>query len=138
MMAEISALVKGVRQLLGLTQKQLARELGVGLSTVNQWENTRRRPQPVLLARHWEIKTTLSQGSSDHLTRHEAWAFNQRWDAVHAAKRQELASTPVVQKFHQMEALLASARHLGWIEARTAEEIGFQERWARLRRILPT
>jgi transcriptional regulator with XRE-family HTH domain len=137
MMADISALVKGVRQLLGFTQKQLARDLGVSLSTINQWENARRRPQPVLLERLREIQTTLSQGSSDHLTKHEAWAFKQRWDAVNAAERQELAATPLVQKFRQLEALLASARHLGWTEPLAEDESEFWERWARLRRILP-
>ena len=135
MMADISALVKGVRQLLGLTQKQFARELGVSCSTVNQWENARRRPQPVFLERLREIKSSLSQGSSDHLTKHEAWAFKQRWDAVNAAEGQELATTPVAQKFRQLEALLASARHLGWTESPAEDEGGVWERWTRLRRI---
>jgi len=49
MMADIPALVKRLRKQLGLTQKQFARKLGVVCSTVNQWENARRRPQPVLL-----------------------------------------------------------------------------------------
>ena len=64
MMADIPALVKRLRKQLGLTQAQFAREVRVSLSTVNQWENSRRRPQPVLLARLREMKTSLSQGSS--------------------------------------------------------------------------
>jgi len=125
MMADIPALVKGLRQLLGLTQKQFARELGVSFSTVNQWENARRRPQPARLQRLLEIKTSLSQGSSGRLTKNEARAFKQRWAAVNAAERQELAATPVAQKFRQTEALLASARHLGWTESPAEVRAGF-------------
>jgi transcriptional regulator with XRE-family HTH domain len=135
MIADIPALVKGLRQLLGLTQKQFAREVGVSFSSVNQWENARRRPQPVLLQRLLEIKASLSQGSSDHLTKYEARAFKQRWAAVNAAERQELAATPVVQKFRQLEALLASARHLGWTESAAEDEGEVWERWTSLRRI---
>lgn len=135
MMADIPSLVKGLRQLLGLTQKQFARELRVSFSTVNQWENARRRPQPARLQRLLEIKTSLSQGSSGRLTKNEARAFKQRWAEVNAAERQELAATPVAQKFRQSEALLASARHLGWTEAPAEDEGGVWERWTRLRRI---
>ena len=35
----IPSLVKRLRQRLGLTQEQLAHEVGVTFSTVNQWEN---------------------------------------------------------------------------------------------------
>jgi transcriptional regulator with XRE-family HTH domain len=135
MMADIPTLVKRLRKQLGLTQAQFAWELGVACSTVNQWGNARRRPQPVLLARLRKMKTSLSQGSSDHLTEREARAFKQRWEAVNAAERQDLASTPVAQKFRQLEALIASARQLGWTEAPTEDESEVWERWARLRRI---
>jgi transcriptional regulator with XRE-family HTH domain len=135
MMADIPALVKGVRQLLGLTQKQLARELGVSLSTVSHWEKARQRPQPVLLERLRELQSSLSPGSSDHLSQQEAQAFKQRWDAVNAAEHQELAATPVAQKFRQLEALLASARHLGWTQSPAEDEGGVWERWTMLRRI---
>jgi len=124
-----------LRKQLGLTQAQFARELGVACSTVNQWENARRRPQPVLLARLREMKTSLSQDPSDHLTKREARAFKQRWEAVNAAEREDLAATPVAQKFRQLEALIASARQLGWTEAPTAAEDWVWERWGRLRRI---
>ena len=137
MMADIPTLVKRLRQQLGLTQALFARELGVACSTVNQWENARRRPQPVLLARLREMKTSLSQGSSDHLTKHEARAFKQRWEAVNAAEREDLAATPVTQKFRQLEALIASAKQLGWTEAPAEDEGGVWERWARLRRMFP-
>ena len=135
MMTDIPALVKGLRQILGLSQVQFARELRVSFSTVNQWENARRRPQPASLQRLLEIKTSLSQGSSGRLTQNEARAFKQRWAAVNAAERQELAATPVAQKFRQSEALLASARHLGWTESPAEGEGGVWERWTKLRRI---
>jgi len=134
MMADIPTLVKRLRKQLGLTQAQFARELGVSFSTVNQWENARRRPQPVLLQRLLEMATSLGQGSFHHLTKQEARAFKQRWNLVNSAERQELASTPVAQKFRQLEALLASARQLGWTDL-AAKDDGVWERWTRLRRI---
>jgi transcriptional regulator with XRE-family HTH domain len=130
-------LAKRLRKQLEITQKQFTRELGVVCSTVNQWENARRRPQPVLLARLREMKTSLRQGSSDHLTKHEARAFKQRWEGVNAAEREDLATTPVAQKFRQLEALIASARQLGWTEAPTEDKGGVWERWTRLRRMFP-
>jgi putative transcriptional regulator len=135
MMADIPAWVKRLRKQLGLTQEQFARELGVTCSTVNQWENARRRPRPFLLQRLREIETSLGQGSCGHLTKQEARAFKQRWAAVNAAEREDLATTPVAQKFRQLEALIASARQLGWTEPPTEDEGEVWERWARLRRI---
>jgi transcriptional regulator with XRE-family HTH domain len=55
---DFSTLVKDLRQRLGLTQEQLAHELGVTFSTVNQWENGRRRPQPFLRKRLLEMKAS--------------------------------------------------------------------------------
>ena len=135
MMTDIPALVKGLRQLLGLTQKQFSRELGVSCNTVNQWENARRQPQPARLQRLLEIKTSLSQGFSGCLTKNEAQAFKQRCAVVNAAERQELAATSVAQKFRQSEALLASAMHLGWTESPAEDEGEVWERWTKLRRI---
>jgi transcriptional regulator with XRE-family HTH domain len=122
MMADIPILVKRLRKQLELTQAQFAWELGVACSTVKQWEIARRRPQPVLLARLREIETSLGQGSFDHLTEREARAFKQRWEAVNAAERHDLAATPVAQKFRMVEALIASARQLGWTEAPTEDK----------------
>ena len=50
MSREITELVKAIRRTRGLTQEQLAREVGVTFSTVNAWENGRHRPIPALLA----------------------------------------------------------------------------------------
>ncbi len=38
-----------LRKKLGMTQEQLARELGVTVGTVNRWENGRFRPSPLAL-----------------------------------------------------------------------------------------
>ena len=117
--------------------KPRQRKPGVAPRRASQGEEGKARlgPQPVLLARLREIEASLGQGSSGHLTKREARAFKQRWDAVHAAERQDLAATPVAQKFRQLEALIASARQLGWTEAPTEDEGGVWERWAKLRRI---
>lgn len=55
----IPGLVKRLRERMGLTQEQFAREVGVTFSTVNQWENGRRRPQPFLLKRLVEMEESL-------------------------------------------------------------------------------
>ena len=44
---EVSVL--DLRKRLGMTQEQLARELGVTVGTVNRWENGRFRPSPLAL-----------------------------------------------------------------------------------------
>lgn len=36
---DFGSVVKQVRKELGLSQEQLARELGISFSTVNRWEN---------------------------------------------------------------------------------------------------
>ena len=55
--ATVGALVKRLRKRMRLTQEQFARELGVSFSTVNQWENDRRRPHPYLMSRLRELDT---------------------------------------------------------------------------------
>jgi transcriptional regulator with XRE-family HTH domain len=58
---DVTALVKRLRERMGLTQEQFAREVGVTFSTVNQWENGHRRPQPYLLKRLLEMEASLEQ-----------------------------------------------------------------------------
>lgn len=60
----VAELVKRLRQRMGLTQEQFAREVGVTFSTVNLWENGHRRPQPYLLKRLLEMKENLDAGAS--------------------------------------------------------------------------
>ncbi|MBM4274341.1 MAG: helix-turn-helix domain-containing protein [Deltaproteobacteria bacterium] len=131
---DIPALVKSLRGRLGLTQEQFAHEVGVTFSTVNQWENGRRRPQPFLVKRLIEMEAASVEVSAGLLTRKEAQAFKRRWEVVNAAEKKELASTPVAHKFRQVAALLASAGKLGWTETLGAEDDLVWERWARLRR----
>ena len=76
------------------------------------------------------MEAALGEGSAGRLARGEAQAFKRRWNA---AEREELASTPVIQKFRQLAALLASAGQLGWTEALAAAADLVRERWVRLR-----
>jgi putative transcriptional regulator len=131
---DIPALVKGLRRRLGLTQEQFAHEVGVTFSTVNQWENGRRRPQPFLLKRLLEMEAASGKNSAGGINKREAQAFKRRWKAVNAAEREELASTPLADKFHQVAALLTSARKLRWTGALATEENLVRERWTRLRK----
>lgn len=57
----IPPLVKRLRKRMGLTQEQFAQEVGVTFSTVNQWENGHRRPQPYLLKRLLEIQKSVGK-----------------------------------------------------------------------------
>jgi putative transcriptional regulator len=52
---DFAALVRQLRDRLGLTQEQFAQELGVSFSTVNVWENGKRAPLPFLRRRVLEM-----------------------------------------------------------------------------------
>lgn len=52
---DISYLIKELRGKLGLTQEQLAHEVGVTFSTINNWEKGTRTPHPFLFKRLLEI-----------------------------------------------------------------------------------
>lgn len=62
---DVAELVKRLRERMGLTQEQFAREVGVTFSTVNLWENGHRRPQPYLMKRLLEMDATLGQGTAE-------------------------------------------------------------------------
>ena len=47
---EFSTLVKKVREQLGMSQEDLARELGVSFATVNRWENKQSKPSKLARA----------------------------------------------------------------------------------------
>ena len=53
---DFSKLVRSLRERMGLTQEQFAQAVGVTYSTVNQWENGHRRPQPYLQKRLKEME----------------------------------------------------------------------------------
>src|SRR5262245_21856823 len=52
---DIPLLVRRLRDARGLTQEQLAREMGVTFSTINAWENGKHRPIPALVNRLLDI-----------------------------------------------------------------------------------
>lgn len=76
---KVGELVKRIRTRLHLTQEQLAREIGVSFSTVNQWENDRRCPQPYLRRRLQELDAT---STSDDAARSKAKAVPRRSGSV--------------------------------------------------------
>jgi transcriptional regulator with XRE-family HTH domain len=57
----VPQLVRKLRARLRLTQEQFAQEVGVTFSTVNQWENGHRRPQPYLMKRLLEMSRLLEE-----------------------------------------------------------------------------
>lgn len=62
---DVAEMVKRLRERMGLTQEQFAREVGVTFSTVNLWENGHRRPQPYLMKRLLEMEASLGQGAEE-------------------------------------------------------------------------
>lgn len=60
--ADIPALVKGIRSTRGITQEELAREVGVSFSTVNGWENGKHRPIPALVNRLLDLAAPAGLG----------------------------------------------------------------------------
>jgi len=57
---DIPELIKELREHLGMTQEQFAREVGVTFSTVNSWENGKRRPLPFLVRRLLQMEEELN------------------------------------------------------------------------------
>jgi transcriptional regulator with XRE-family HTH domain len=133
---DISALIKDLRRHLGLTQEQLAQELGVTFSTVNQWENGHRRPQPFLRKRLLEMKASLDKVSTSTLIKAQARLVQNGWQTGKTADNAEFTTTPMVEKFRQMAKLMVSAQELAWAEGQATEEEEIRQRWMRLWRVL--
>ena len=68
------------------------------------------------------------------ITREEAQAFKERWQAVNAAELEELRATSFEQKLRQLAALMASVKQMEWTAALAAEEDEARQRWLRLKR----
>ena len=66
---DIPTLVKRLRDRLRLTQEQFASEVGVTFSTVNQWENGHRKPQPYLLRRLLEMEASVDKKAAERTRR---------------------------------------------------------------------
>lgn len=63
MQPEISCLIRELRQLIQLTQVQLAEALGVAYKTMSRWENKRIQPSPLALRQIRALVAELSQSS---------------------------------------------------------------------------
>ncbi len=61
----IPELIKELRNRLGMTQEQFAQEVGVTFSTVNSWENGKRRPLPFLMRRLLQMEDELTPKKSN-------------------------------------------------------------------------
>lgn len=57
-MVEVKAVenIKELRESLGMTQEQFAREIGVSFSTVSRWETGRGKPSPLARRRIEELR----------------------------------------------------------------------------------
>jgi len=60
-MSDFSSDVKSIRQSLGLSQEELARELGVSFATVNRWENSKTTPSQLALKTFQEFCEKMRQ-----------------------------------------------------------------------------
>ena len=54
---EFASNVKSIREQLGISQDDLAKELGVSFATVNRWENNRTQPSQ-LAKNNWNNSST--------------------------------------------------------------------------------
>lgn len=64
---DFSGLVKEIRSRLGLSQQAFASKLGVNLTTVNRWENGRRKPLPITTQRIREALQEMGEDGQDLL-----------------------------------------------------------------------
>ena len=62
---KLNEAIRKVRLELGLSQEGLARELHVGFTAVNRWENSRTKPNQI--ARHALIELCKSKGVTPEL-----------------------------------------------------------------------
>ena len=62
---ELNMVIKSIRTELGISQEALARELHVGFTSVNRWENNRSKPNQI--ARHLLLELCKSKGIDEDL-----------------------------------------------------------------------
>jgi putative transcriptional regulator len=65
--ADISRLVRKLRERTGLTQEKFAAKLGVTYPTINRWENGRARPSPLAMKQLEGMVRGLGKRNSDLL-----------------------------------------------------------------------
>ncbi|HXG92221.1 MAG TPA: hypothetical protein VNN73_07595 [Blastocatellia bacterium] len=68
------------------------------------------------------------------MTKDEAQAFKARYELANALEVEELRSTSIELKLRQTDALMASAKQMGWDEQLQKEEAEVRELWLRLKR----
>jgi transcriptional regulator with XRE-family HTH domain len=65
--ADISRLVRELRERTGLTQEKFAAKLGVTYPTINRWENGRAKPSPLALKQIEDLARGLGERGKDLL-----------------------------------------------------------------------
>lgn len=65
--ADLSRLVRELRERTGLTQEKFAARLGVTYPTINRWENGRARPSPLALKQIENLLRQLGERGQDLL-----------------------------------------------------------------------
>jgi len=65
--ADLSRLVRELRERTGLTQEKFAAKLGVTYPTINRWENGRAKPSPLALKQIEELAQAPGQQGKDLL-----------------------------------------------------------------------
>lgn len=65
--ADLSRLVRELRQRTGLTQEKFAAKLGVTYPTINRWENGKARPSPLAVQRIKELLRDMGKDGGDLL-----------------------------------------------------------------------
>ena len=65
--ADISRLVRKLRERTGLTQEKFAAKLGVTFPTINRWENGRAKPSPLAMQRIEELLRSMGDNCADLL-----------------------------------------------------------------------
>jgi hypothetical protein len=67
------------------------------------------------------------------MTKEEALAYKERYEAVNALDIEELRSMSDTEKLSQVAALMASVDQMGWREALADEEERVRDLWVRLK-----
>lgn len=63
--ADISQLIRKLRERIGLTQEKFAARLGVTYPTINRWENGRAKPSPLAMQKIDELLRRMGKQGSD-------------------------------------------------------------------------
>lgn len=65
--ADISRLVRELRERTGLTQEKFAAKLGVTYPTINRWENGRAKPSPLAIQQIKDLLQDMGKDGADLL-----------------------------------------------------------------------